>query len=359
MPDYNNSFDTEQWRDFGTFSREFDVYFKQLTDLLGSEFISYLQSYAQMSPLSGTRKVSISFSVDANIVYGEVLAIMNNKPSFLSSFIGNPILELYASNMIEEEVLRAIDRDLPTGLDKNRAKGVALNLLIKIRKINLDKNLDDIYYKHAYDLIGNKAKSGPTDAQYLGVAFLLKTHGVISKDKIFNKQSEVKVWKLGTVGRVLSELTSGSLSIFILENSANFIFNILYYILGAIIKFISWLLEGLITFTISLISSGAEFILDLPDEMKQAIGIGVIAIGFLYLISEGFRGFVDSGIEYVKTKVISLVETIKKELIVLITAIKQIFTCLFPFVEFTLEGIGYMFYSVNQLNQRLTELENI
>ena len=339
---------------FGGFANDDSSFCSELA-VVEPEFIEYLQSYAQSSPLSHNKTISITLVVDANIIYAEIYGRMNGKPPYLANFSMNPILELYAPETIDTEVAETIDKDLPAKFDKTKAKQIATELLARVKKIKVDKT--DICYHEAYKLIGARDKSGPTDAQYLGVAFLFKTHGVISKDNIFNNQSEIKVWKIGEVGKVVSELTNGSLSLFILENGIKSVASALYYVASAVLRLTMQIFEGLVTIAISVVKDGVKFLSNLPDEVKKALMIGGIALGLLYLASTQFRDIVSEGFDQIKKTAFELVKEVRTALIMIVENLGKIMCELGPLVAYSENAIGYMLYSINQLNSRLTELE--
>ena len=115
--------------DYKQFEIIWDKIQKQLTPDLINHLKDNLQNYSFL--FTEGFKLQIELVIDTNILYGEILAILNDKLSYLSTIIDNPYLTLYAPPEIESELINTINEDLPRKFDKSKALILA-HLFFKI-----------------------------------------------------------------------------------------------------------------------------------------------------------------------------------------------------------------------------------
>lgn len=298
-------------------------------------------------------KFRLEFVIDTNILFGEIRAILFNKPSFLQKIIDLPFLKLFAPPKIKEELFNTIKDDLPREFDNEKAIKLA-NLFLEKIDILTDKKL--VAWKEANLLL---AKHDKDDVHFLALAISLNAHGIITKDKHFEKQNAISVWKLGECGRMASTISKGALSIFILDKSLN---RMLPEIGKFFILFFQSFLESCREIYASIKSAYKQLTnkySTLPKWLKIGIPIVIIAIPSLIL------AFSEKSRKSLKNYFINLKAYLKKDLRRIyndlkynIELIKILFLELLPFIDFSFDGMGYLFYSAYQFYKNIELLED-
>jgi len=345
-----NKFHNSEWDYFKDYSADFDRHLGEITKHLGNEFIAYLRSYLQKYPFMFPEGCDFKaeFVIDSNIVFAEVLSLMKEKPSFLGSIIDDPFLTLYAPPKIIKEVKETIERKLPKNLNRDKAKKIAQEILSKITILKGQRL--DAWIK-AYTLIGKRDKK---DVPFLALAFSLDTQGVITKDKDFTEQEEIRIWKLGETGRMISDLDKGSFSFFFLGTGLPLILQFCYWLCVSFLKLLAEVLEALISVIAALVSGGVNALSKIPPWILTLIGT---LIGVTLILSKEAREKAGDAFAKLYEIAIETGSKIKEAFSRIIECIKQIIEMLMPFVSFALKGVGYLFYSSWQLIVKIHELE--
>ncbi|MCP6719098.1 MAG: PIN domain-containing protein [Patescibacteria group bacterium] len=312
-------------------------------------------------------KFRLEFVIDTNIIFGEIRAILknnpeeelkkfiveNNMPSFLQKIIDFPFLKLFAPPKIKKELFSTIDNDLPEDLDKKEAVLLANYFLEKII-ILTQKN--SIVWRKANNFL---AKHDKDDIPFLALAIYLDAHGIITKNQHFEKQNAISVWKLGESGRMVSSVSQGAFSIYILDKSLN-------RILPEIVKFFILFFQSFLEFCHEIyksVKSTYEYLVkrysSLPKWLKVGIPIGIVAIPSLILAFSG------KSRKSLKNYFINLQLNLNKDFRRLydnikynIEITKEIIVKLLPFIDFSIDGLGYLFYSAYQFCQQIKLLDN-
>ena len=188
------------------------------------------------------------------------------------------------------------------------------------------------------------------DIHFLALAISLNAHGIITKDKHFEKQREIKIWKLGECGRISSTVSHGAFSLFILDKSLN-------KILPKLVKFIVLFVQGFLELNNEIYSSLksiysflASKYSNLPNWLKIGIPLGSIAVpSFILVFSEKSRKKLGSFFLNLKDNLKIFMSSTYYAIKHNIDITKEIIASLFPYIVFSFDGVGYLFYSAYQL----------
>lgn len=298
-------------------------------------------------------KFRLKLVIDTNIIFSEIRAILINKSSFLSNIIKLPFLELFAPNKIKEELYRTIDEDLPHNLDKDNAYSLANSFLEKISI--LDQESEEAWVKANILL----KQYDQDDVPFLALAISLNAHGIITKDKHFNRQEDMSVWKLGESGKVASTISRGVFSLYILDYSFN-------KILFTLARCIFIIFQGFLEFCHVLYSATKAAFISMHEKYSNLptwlqVGIPVIAITIPTLIlifSEKSRNKLKDFLINLKDNLRLFIKHFGDDLKFNIEVIKNLTIKLYPFFELVIEGMGYLFYSAVLLAKQIKSLEN-
>ena len=298
-------------------------------------------------------KFRLKLVIDTNIIFSEIRAILLKKPSSLSNIIKLPFLKLFAPNKIKEEIYRTIDEDLPLNLDKEKAYSLTNSFLEKISI--LDQESEEAWVK-AHILLKQYDKD---DVPFLALAISLNAHGIITKDKHFNNQEDMKIWKLGVSGKVSSTISRGVFSLSILDYSFNKILftlaRCMFIIFQSFLEFCHILYSAIKAAFISM----QEKYSNLPIWLQVGIPVIAITIPTLILIfSEKARNKLKDFLINLKDNLRLFLKHFGDDLKFNIEYIKNLTIKLYPFFELVIEGMGYLFYSAVLLAKQIKSLED-
>ena len=298
-------------------------------------------------------KFRLKLIIDTNIIFSEIRAILMNKSSFLSNLINIPFLELFAPKKIKEELFKTIEEDLPLNLDKENAFSLANSFFEKISILDQE---DEEAWEKAYILLKEYDKD---DIPFLSLAISLNAHGIISKDKHFNKQEDMSVWKLGVSGKVASTISRGVFSLYILDYSFNkILFNLarcIFIIFQGFLEFCHVLYSAIKVAFISM----HETYSNLPTWLQVGIPVIAITIPTLILIfSEKTRNKLKDFLINLKDNLRLFIKHFGDDLKFNIEILKNLTIKLYPFFELVIEGMGYLFYSAVLLAKQIKSLED-
>lgn len=303
-------------------------------------------------------KFKLEFVIDTNIIFAEILAILknpslHNQPSFLQKFLGLPFLKIYSSPRIKEELFYTINKDLPEESNKNRAYALANSFLEKIEFIP-QENLKA--KRRAYELL---AQRDITDAPFLEVAISLSAQGIITRDKDFKIQKDIDVYQLGESKRIAIIYSHGILSLYFLEKS-------LTKVLPDLINFFIILFQGFLEIcrevyaSIKLVFNYlAGKYANLPKWAQISIPVGLLVIPTLILIfSEKSREGLKSFLTNLKENLNMFIKCVNNDIRYNIEITKTLFMELLPYFKFSMDAIGYIYYSIYKLGKDIKTISN-
>lgn len=302
-----------------------------------------------------TEKISFSihFIVDTNILFAEILVILKGYPSFLYKVLKFPFLKLNAPPRIIDELYKTIEEHLPGESDKQKAFTLAKSFLSKINILDTQK-LED--WDKAYRLL---AKYDEDDVHFLALGISLNVQGIITRDKHFKKQKEIKTWLLGETGRMAFEVSKGAFSLYILDKSINNILPKIFYFLilafEGYFEVVKELYDGINYVGYKFKEKYAE----LPKWLQIGIPLAIISLPLFILIfsksaRKNLRRFLIDLKEDIEPFIKNLYDIVKRNF----NIFKEIIKELLPFISIGMDGIGYLFYNTNQLLQYLHYLQD-
>jgi len=343
-------------KDFEIFKERYDSFKHTLEDIKKEFPPESLESLTNLFKgilgyIAEDFKFRLEFVIDTNIIYAELLAILNGNPSFLLKIIDFPFLSIFAPIDIKEELFSTIKEDLPEYLNKEEAFSLANSFLKKITI--LEQNQAEAWEK-AINLLGDYDRD---DVPFLALSFSLNAHGLISRDKHFKRQKEMKILKLGECGKMTLLVSHGVFSLFLLDVG-------LKNILGTIVKWLFLIFQGFLEFCYEVYDSIKfafnylkEKYSNLPKWAQIAIPILSIVIPSLILaFSEKSRKRLKDFLIKQKYKLINLSRHLHDIFKYNIEIIKELLVKLTPFFELTLDGLGYLIYSAFLLLEQLKVL---
>lgn len=352
MPDENEvRFHSADWDYFREQRDFFNGLWKESVKNLGSDLIEHIKLYLEenVSIFKSTTNITLELVVDSNVIYRDVYGIVKGKSSFLNDLIDNShsFLKFYAPPDIITEVNRAIDEDLPKRFDKVKAKEIAKNT---ISKINILEGQKWEAVKRADALIGGRDKK---DVPFMALSLSMRTHGIVTYDKDFSI-GKIRKWKLSETERMVTDISEGAFSFFIIGNGLPVILQIGYWLCISILNLIAYAIGGLVELAIALAAGSIDALSRIPPEILLMVG-GIVTLA--YIFSEQVRQGVNDFISMLADIAKKIIEGIKEVFSAIVEYLKSVFEVLMPFVSFSVKGVGYLLYSSAELISKMDTLE--
>jgi predicted nucleic acid-binding protein len=269
---------------------------------------------------------TLTFVVDTNIVLSEAISHAHNGRSGLLSLVhSSPFLNVIAPPQIRSEV-------------RAKLPEIAAKRKIQVERLSqsADLILDNIKVMAPDELSRFQthlalANRDLEDVNFVALYLSSKADGLLTKDKDFTGLSEVKVWTVSKVGRILTQVENGAFSLVVIGNVLptilQFLYNAALYVLG----FIYRLAVGFVAVLTALLEKGINAILSSPA---------------LFLIVPVVLGLIVYAKDYVAEFVQQLATAIEKALFTLASAVKSILEFLADFIKIGTECITKLFTSI-------------
>ena len=320
-----------------------------ITYELDPDLIEYLKLFFQNNILySFDEDVVFEYKliIDTNIVISNLISYCKNGNSLLHKIIKQPLLKLYAP----KDLLIELEDKLPSickkrKIDEDEIKFTLYNDIIP--NIVIYDELDDRYYKEAYNILNERDSK---DIPFLALSMELKSHGIISKDKDFEEQSEIKIWQLKESQKVITVINRGMLCLFIQTQSLQLILKTGYTMSIFILSVISNLAFNIINYTKIIFSTIGTNAKKVPLWIYTILGIALILI----FSDETNR---KKGFEII-SKIMNEISNILYSLFINIKSYIEYMTpILEPIIEYSLIGTLVMLENTGELLEQVKMLE--
>lgn len=259
-----------------------------------------------------------TFTVDSNIIISDAFRVAKGKRSTTHRIFCCPYVELVAHTNIRNEVMEAIEKDLPKGADEKKALSHADYLLSFVSTMT-DPIASSL--KTAADAIGD---IDPYDVSFLAVTITSNSKAMISRDHSDNEgQIIVKRWDIRDYANIVSVTEGGVLSLYILSLAGMSAIKQVEYLIALLYDMISEVFESLKRFLSNIATSVVEAYEKLPPYLKEFLALaGVVSIIAIALrdnvrnpLVETRRKVMDSladFLKYVKVKMKELFQGVRE-----------------------------------------------
>lgn len=338
---------------FNDFQKEVDNEFTKFIHNLPNELVNYVKTkILETKTLFKNSSFQLGLVADTNIIYSEVRSLMVNNSSFFLKIANNPFIKVYAPSQLRHELYAKIKLKFPKD---NKTKDFDINDCLAKADLLLSKITirDDITAASR-----DKAKSylqerDADDISFVALNFTLRTHGVLTKDKDISDNEEIKTWKLGEVGKVITEINKGTFSFLILNVSLPPIWEAIYGLVATVWAAFIELVEGLITLFAGILTRSVSAIANMPPELAVIIGIAAIFI----ILADELREKVGEFFQMVWEQIKKFVRAIREVFKAIWETLKEIFEALKPVFDVSFQLLAYFVLQSGQAMQRLDQLE--
>jgi len=316
-----------------------------LTEDLKQGIKEALSSFESFGP------ITVSVVLDNNFVFGQIKSMLKKQipleDSFIYRFLNSMFISAHGPFKLKVELYEKIDLYLQE--DSAKAKEYADYLLSKI-------SLEDAYWiedwKKANQTIGHIDRD---DIPYLALVIHLKSHAILSFDKIFQHQQETKVWNIDDGDRIITTFNKGIMS-FSLFGVGIVSIEGVYKLLSHIVKTVFDIIKEIVLVIITLFGLGFELISKIPP------GIGVLVLGAMLsglIFSEEFRKKGADWIEKFKENLVVFIKKLIEDLKKFKEELIQLWEVFKPIGITSAQLIFYMSLEVSEMIDELGKLSNL
>ena len=338
---------------FNDFLKEVDNEFTKLIHNLPNELVNYVKTkILNTNTLFKNSSFQLELVADTNIIYSEVRSLMINNSSFFLKIADSPFIKVYAPSQLRQELHAKIKSKFPKD---NKTKDFDINdCLTKadllLSKITIRDDITTVSWDKAKSYLQERDAK---DSAFVALNFTLRTHGVLTKDKDISDNKEIRTWKLGEAGKVITEINKGIFSFFILNVSLPPIWEAIYGLVLIIWAAFIELVERLITLFTTILKRSVSAITNTSPELALITSVATILI----LLTDKLREKVGDFFEMLWGQIKKLVITIKEIFKAIWETLKEVFEALKPVFNVSLQLLEYFALQSEQAMQRLNQLE--
>lgn len=296
-----------------------------------------------------------TFTVDSNIIVADSFRVAKEKPSSTPRIFSCPYVELVSHKNIRDEVLEAIEKDLPKGANKQKAVEHAKYLL---SQINTVPNPTSNSLKEATKAIGN---IDPDDVPFLAVALTTNSNAMISRDrKAYSSQNLIRSWGIKEYANIVSVTEGGMLSLYFLAKAGISIMKLIEYLITILFIIFSEILDELIKFLGNVVKSVTEAFEKMPPHLKELLGLTGAASFFVVALNENARNYLKEVLRMVKETLAEFLDNFKARMMNLFNGIREIIVLLWnevvPSAAMVVVIAGVLWDTVSELIEECEKL---
>jgi len=253
-----------------------------------SQFLVYLKENFEKNIayfLGHPSRMELDVVVDSSSIIADMLSLVRKGKSKLRQLMKEPFVRFHAPTILKTEVESKMDK---WKKDKQLLMQTWQTDFLPNIRLKDPKNL--IAWIKGFITVGRRDEK---DIPFVALHFEMRSQGIITRDKDIIEQPQIRTWKLGRLGNVVTIFKKGSFSFFVFSKLLPAIFYVLFQIGVAVFL-------GL-----------ATFVFVLYDKTRNA------ALDFLKKVSEEFCRFAFKLYENIKSLLSSLAPIVNVAIVVL------------------------------------------
>ncbi|MHA2300127.1 MAG: PIN domain-containing protein [Candidatus Thorarchaeota archaeon] len=332
-------------------------YWNDAIRFLGPDLEEHLRMFLSEfgSILSSSTGFKIRVVVDTNVVISEMRRLMSGKAPFLSKLTCSPFLETISPSEMIQELTEKI-RELHKSPEEQKSAFEHARTIVKgiqvVRGFQVNTKI------RAAALMEEK---DPEDVVFVQIAMERDTHGVITKDKHFLNLEGIKQWELGEVGRVLTEVNRGALTLWVAARGIPLAVFVLIKLGMMLVSMGFSALTQLISAGVKLGETALKRIIDTAKANPLlAIGalLGITLVSVFLYTWEPSRKAIDTVVESGKSAIENLISGVAvatnqlhEAIQLLVEAAKDQLPILLDWIECLTSSIMLLFRRIEELEQ--------
>ncbi|MFW9844545.1 MAG: hypothetical protein ACFFEV_08210 [Candidatus Thorarchaeota archaeon] len=289
----------------------------------------------------------VEITLDTSILFRQILGELKGYHSSLVDMVTKGFLTLHAPPELESEIIEKIKKKIP-----EKKQEMALFYAMKILEVvEVIDDIDQRVSRLSEKLLG---KRDPKDVVFLTVTFQKQTHGILTADKDFEDITNIKMWQVGTLGKIVTGLRQGSTVIWLIAKGLPAAFILLAVTIGVIVKSII----GIGTILYGVGKHLFSFAIESAKQIPPIIPLMILTVGFLALsLSEDLRNAAQQGLEGVVKWVGDVGLRIAKTLHQFGDLVRAALLNIVEEIPTLVEVIGFLAYDIFNIVYQLRTLE--
>lgn len=263
-------------------SKEIDKILEQIVSYFkgNGELLANIKNYVEKNSqniVSG--KIELKLIIDMNILMDEISSYVKIGNFFLLKLTDTPFLKFVAPRYLEQEVKnKTLHMAELFKISEDEVQRIAA---IAMKKLNFVDDIDKQSFCRACKKIAGRDLK---DVPYLALYFSSPSHGIITRDKDIISISELNIWKdKRKVGKIVTIFEKGTISLFVIAKSAEYLSRNFYLICASLFKFLGELFKKIANLFLGTTKVLINGLKELPPLAKTFIGC---VISFLILCKE-------------------------------------------------------------------------
>lgn len=260
---------------------EIDTVFSDTAIKLDPEILKFLNQFVNNNAAGIFKgELNLSLILDSNTVLSCVRSkFLNKRESILVEISKNPMISIYYSDYVKEEVVRNIKK----GRLSTKNKKLDTPDVVKYADDFLENFIHIKNHEITQHPNSEKLKErDPKDVPILNLTSSKDNHGILTLDGDFAENPEIKTWTIKEFGETTCMMNKGAMAVCFLSLTTALIVDF--------IKFLLNILKTIITFVIDILKSIVTLIASISPAMLLTIG-GVALIALISFLKEDDNEF--------------------------------------------------------------------
>jgi predicted nucleic acid-binding protein len=349
-PNQYKRIDESDWGSFSGNYKKYRKFIENLSQTIDTSMPGHLRDCLLENGvfLPEGSQARIEITLDTSILMKQIMGELKGYRSSLVDMVQKGFLILYAPPKLEFEIKEKIRRKISEDRQE-LAHSSAMRILELVTVVDdIDHRID----RMSEILLG---KRDPEDVVFLAVTFQKQTHGILTADRDFEDLKNIKIWQVGTLGKIVTGLHHGSTVIWLVTKGLPAAFVLLGTIIGLIVQSIIWIGEILYGAGKHLFT----FALEKAKQIPPIIPLLIIVLGVLaFALSSDLRNIAQQGLEKIMKWVSDVGFRIAETLQKLGELVRSILLNLVGELPTMIEVFGFLAYDIFNMVEQLRTLED-
>jgi len=348
-PDHYKRITESDWGSFSGNHKKYRKFMDDLSKSIDTNMSGHLRECVLENGilLPEGSQACVEITLDTSVLFKQVLGEIKGYRSSLVDMVMKGFLILYAPSKLEFEIEEKIKKKISK--DKQEHALSSAKRILEFVRItdDIDQRVDRLSER----LLGER---DPEDVVFLAVTFQQQAHGILTADRDFENITNIKIWHVERLGKIVTGLYQGSTVIWLVTKGLPAAFILLGVTVGLIVK-------SIISLGKILYGAGkhlSSFVLEMAKQIPPIIPLVIIVVGFLALaLSEDLRNATKQGLERVIKWVNDTGLRIAQTLQHFGELVRVSLTNLAEEIPTIVEVVGFLAYDIFNMEDQLKTLE--
>jgi len=325
--------------------QQIDKSLEKVIERFPSQFLTYLKRNFEKNIgyfLGHPSRVEVDVVVDSSSIIADMLSLVKKGKSRLHQLMKEPFVRFFAPTILKTEVESKMDK---LSARKKEDKQVLMRTWQKdfLPNINLKDPEDLMAWIKGLMTVGRRDRK---DVPFVALHFEIESQGIITRDKDIIEQPQIRTWKLGRLGKVVTVFKKGTFSFFVFSKLLPTMFYMLFQIGVAVLRVLVEMMVDFLALLSSIAKGTVQAISKLPDWAKVLLGLATLA----FVLYDKTR---NAALEFLK----SISEEVCRFASRLYQHIKSVLDSLAPIVNIAIVVLAYLFQALEQTISQIRDMK--